>query len=136
MRRSDSAGSVPASVDVYLGDTMGELGVLYGAADVAFVGGSLVPTGGQNMLEACAMGRPVLFGPHTYNFREISEIVIDEGAGIRIASVSELADTLVTLLNDADRRFAMGENGLALLDRHRGALRRTLDLFASAPATH
>lgn len=135
-RRSEQHHTLDASVDVYLGDTMGELGVLYGAADVAFVGGSLVPTGGHNLLEACAMGRPVLFGPHTFNFREISDIVISEGAGLRVASVSDLADTLISLLNDADRRFAMGEAGVQLLEHHRGALQRTLDLFANEPATH
>jgi 3-deoxy-D-manno-octulosonic-acid transferase len=136
MRRSQAHHNIDKSIDVYIGDTMGELGVLYGAADVAFVGGSLVPTGGHNLLEACAMGRPVLFGPHTFNFREISDIVISEGAGLRVASVSDLADTLVALLNDADRRFAMGEAGLLLLENNRGALQRTLALFANELTKH
>ena len=69
VRRSADPISVPDTTDVYLGDTMGELALLYAAADVAFVGGSLVPTGGQNILEPCALGIPVVFGPHMFNFQ-------------------------------------------------------------------
>ncbi|RTZ60501.1 MAG: 3-deoxy-D-manno-octulosonic acid transferase, partial [Gammaproteobacteria bacterium] len=98
-RRSDGPGFLSPDVDIYIGDTMGELQLLYAASDVAFVGGSLVKTGGHNMLEPCAVGVPVVFGPHTFNFREISQFVEERGAGIRVQSVAELAEVLDQLLD-------------------------------------
>ena len=128
-RRSDGPGFLAPDVDVYIGDTMGELQLLYAASDVAFVGGSLVKTGGHNMLEPCAVGVPVVFGPHTFNFREISQFVEERGAGIRVQTVDELANVLDQLLGDPELRFEIGEKGKKLVQENRGALERTLALL-------
>ena len=120
-------GTAPGlSADVYLGDTMGELLLLYAATDVAFVGGSLVRTGGHNVLEPCALGRPVLFGPHMFNFHEISEQVLAAGAGRMTGSVEELERALGALLADSAERRRMGEAGKALVARNSGALDKAM----------
>ncbi|HEY5719372.1 MAG TPA: lipid IV(A) 3-deoxy-D-manno-octulosonic acid transferase [Gammaproteobacteria bacterium] len=119
-----SGGESPAEADVYLGDTMGELLLLYAAADVAFVGGSLVPTGGHNLLEPAALGRPVLTGPHLHNFTLIAELLLEAGAAWQVADAAELADKVALLLDDAGRRAGMGDAGQAVVARNRGALER------------
>lgn len=115
------------SIAVLLGDSMGEMGAYYAACDVAFVGGSLLPFGGQNLIEPCALARPVLVGPHTYNFREAAEQSITAGAALRVADASELAAQLARLLADPVACAAMGAAGEAFARRHRGATQRTLD---------
>ncbi len=110
---------------VLLVDTVGELLPLYRAADVVFVGGSLVPVGGHNVLEAAMVGRPVLFGPHMANFREIARLLEEAGGG-RSVSASGLVSAMSDLLHDAAQRRAMGLAGQALLQRHAGATERTL----------
>ena len=77
---------------------MGELTLLIAAADIAFIGGSLVPTGGHNLLEACAAGVAVIFGPHTFNFQEISELILSKGAGIQVMNSDELCDVVSNYL--------------------------------------
>jgi 3-deoxy-D-manno-octulosonic-acid transferase len=124
--RSDHKGPVPPEVSVYVCDTMGELTQFYAAGDVAFVGGSLVPTGGHNLLEPLSLGVPVLFGPHTEHFAEISRLVLERGAGRRVGNPETLAASVMHLLTDANARFAMGEAGLRLITENRGALDRTL----------
>ncbi len=114
--------------DVFLGDSMGELTLFMGAADVAFIGGSLVPHGGHNMLEAAAQGVPVLFGPHVFNFAEISELFLRKQAALQVASSEELAHCLIRWLSDASERSQFGERGLELVNRNRGALQRLLGL--------
>jgi len=114
--------------DVYIGDSMGELLLLYGASDVAFIGGSLVPRGGHNMLEACAQGVPVVFGPHTFNFEEIAALTLERRAGFCVRSVNELEQSLRRLLTDPNLRFEMGEAGQRMVEENRGALDRTLAL--------
>ena len=131
VRRSADPISVPDTTDVYLGDTMGELALLYAAADVAFVGGSLVPTGGQNILEPCALGIPVVFGPHMFNFQDISQWAVDGGAGFQVPDVNRLVSKLDQLLRDADLRFQTGERALKLIEGHRGALDRVYELLAA-----
>ncbi|MGR2738602.1 lipid IV(A) 3-deoxy-D-manno-octulosonic acid transferase [Billgrantia sp. Q4P2] len=111
---------------VYLGDTMGELLMLYGAADLAFVGGSLVPVGGHNLLEPAAMGVPVLTGPELANFAEVAETLRQGGALVEVANSVALADTLVTLFLDEAERHRLAEAGLAVVAANRGALARTL----------
>ncbi|NIC05467.1 lipid IV(A) 3-deoxy-D-manno-octulosonic acid transferase [Billgrantia bachuensis] len=112
---------------VYLGDTMGELLTFYGAADLAFVGGSLVPVGGHNLLEPAAMGVPVLTGPELANFADIAETLRQGGALVEVASSAALADTLVTLFLDEAERHRLAEAGLAVVAANRGALAGTLD---------
>jgi len=126
VRRSADAGPLAADTQVYLGDTMGELSLMYAASDIAFVGGSLVRAGGHNILEPCALGLPVLFGPYTHNFLQISEMAVERGAGVRVSGVSELASTVDRYLKDANLRFTTGENGRAMVQENRGALKKTL----------
>ncbi|MCB1737166.1 MAG: lipid IV(A) 3-deoxy-D-manno-octulosonic acid transferase [Gammaproteobacteria bacterium] len=115
---------VEADCAVYLGDTMGELILLYAAADLAFVGGSLVPTGGHNVLEPAALGLPVLVGPHTFNFAEIVSMLLVHEAAREIADSNTLAEQVIELLSDANLRHVLGENGREIIEHNRGALER------------
>jgi 3-deoxy-D-manno-octulosonic-acid transferase len=125
-RRRSQDAPVPADVAVVLGDSMGELFAYYACADVAFVGGSLLPLGGQNLIEACAVGTPVLVGPHTFNFEEAARLAIEAGAALRVADPAELARVAGALLADPVRRAAMAAAGRAFAGRHRGATERVL----------
>ncbi len=111
---------------VLLVDTVGELLRFYAAADLVFVGGSLVPVGGHNVLEAALLKKPVLFGPHMHNFKEISRLLAEAGGGIEVAGSEELYSTAAGLLGDPERCRAMGAKGHALLQQNRGATERTL----------
>lgn len=128
-RRSETVGAVDHQVEVHVGDTMGELTTLYAASDIAFVGGSLVPTGGHNMLEPCALGVPVLFGPHTFNFEEISTLTVERGAGVRVHDVDDLAAAVGKFLHDPDLRFRTGEAGKQLVAENHGALTAILTVL-------
>jgi len=120
---------VPAEIQVVLGDSMGEMFAYYAACDVAFVGGSLLPFGGQNLIEPCSVGVPVLIGPHTFNFTQASELAVSAGAAERVATAAELIEKTEALLADPARRVAMGEAGRAFAERHRGATRRIMALL-------
>lgn len=120
-RRSER-GIVGSEVAVFVGDTMGELPLFYASADVAFVGGSLVPTGGHNVLEPAALGVPVVVGPHTFNFMEITRALIVHGGGERVETVTELATVVVRFLEHTKLRDATGSCGRELVERNRGAL--------------
>ncbi|TFW11669.1 lipid IV(A) 3-deoxy-D-manno-octulosonic acid transferase [Duganella callida] len=131
-RRSNLAldgGAMPHSVDVLLGDSMGEMFAYYAACDVAFVGGSLLPLGGQNLIEPAALGKPVLIGEHTFNFALVTEDALAAGGAERIADAPTLMRAAARLLSDADARAAMGDNALSFANQHRGATRRTLALL-------
>jgi 3-deoxy-D-manno-octulosonic-acid transferase len=117
------------SIEVLLGDSMGEMAAYYAACDLAFVGGSLLPLGGQNLIEPCALGRPVLVGPHTFNFREVAAQAIEAGAALQVADAAGLASQAARLLADPVARAAMGEAGAAFAQRHRGATARTVDVL-------
>jgi len=121
-RRSDATW--PADVDVLLGDSMGELPVYYAAADVAFVGGSLLPLGGQNLLEPIALGVPTLVGPHTFNFAEAADAAIEAGAALRVADADALVDAAGALLRDDAARAGMRARSTAFMAAHRGAVDR------------
>jgi len=127
-RRSAGAAIAPETA-VVLGDSMGEMFAYYGACDVAFVGGSLLPYGGQNLIEAASMGKPVLVGPHTFNFAEAAEQAIAEGAALRVRDAEELAERVGELLRDRTRAATMGEAGLRFSARHRGATEKVLGLI-------
>jgi 3-deoxy-D-manno-octulosonic-acid transferase len=116
-------------VDIYVGDTMGELAAFYAGSDVAFVGGSLVPVGGHNVLEPAALGVPVVHGPHCFNFAEITRQLDDVGAAVQVADGQDLAATVCELLTDADRRHRMGELGREFVERSRGARERLVDIL-------
>lgn len=126
-----SQGESAAAAAVYLGDTMGELMTLYAAADVAFVGGSLVPVGGHNPLEPAALGLPVLSGPQVFNFREVMDLMEEAGALEIVADGEVLAQKLERLLADPERRRQMGEGGQRVVAANRGALERVLELVSA-----
>jgi 3-deoxy-D-manno-octulosonic-acid transferase len=123
-RRSEEA-DVPADVAFVLGDSMGEMAAYYGAADVAFVGGSLLPYGGQNLIEPIAQGVPTLVGPHTFNFAEVAAQAVAAGAAQRVGDARTLVAEAALLLGDDTRRAAMRERALAFHAAHRGATERT-----------
>jgi 3-deoxy-D-manno-octulosonic-acid transferase len=127
-RRSENAPIRP-DIRVVLGDSMGEMFAYYAACDVAFVGGSLLPLGGQNLLEACSVGKPVIVGPHTFNFEEATEGAIEAGAALRAADAVEAVQLARAVLEDPSRAKAMGEAGLQFTAAHRGATERTLALL-------
>jgi 3-deoxy-D-manno-octulosonic-acid transferase len=114
---------------VFIGDTMGELPVFLGAADAAFFGGSLVPVGGHNMLEASAQGVPVVFGPHVFNFATISRLLLAEGGAEQVADSEQLASLLQSWLGDASRRSEVGERGRRVVAANRGALQQLWQLL-------
>jgi 3-deoxy-D-manno-octulosonic-acid transferase len=109
-------------------DTMGELMPFFASADVAFVGGSLVPIGGHNVLEPAALSTPVVVGPHTFNFEEITNTLVQEGGGIRVQEASELGDAVRGLLRDGDERRQMGDLARHVFESERGAVERVMRL--------
>ncbi|MES2071511.1 MAG: lipid IV(A) 3-deoxy-D-manno-octulosonic acid transferase [Pseudomonadota bacterium] len=121
---------LPADVQVVLGDSMGEMYMYYAACDVAFVGGSLIPLGGHNLIEACAMAKPVLIGPHTFNFSEITEDAIATNAAIRVTGPAELMTQAFALIADDSKRNSMGTNAHAFFMQHQGATDRTMQILA------
>ena len=127
-RRSEDAAIAP-DTRVVLGDSMGEMFAYYGACDVVFVGGSLLPFGGHNLIEACAAGKPVLVGPHVYNFAEAVDEAVRERAAIQVRGAPELARTAARLLLDPDAARRMGLAGRALCATHRGATDRVVELI-------
>jgi 3-deoxy-D-manno-octulosonic-acid transferase len=131
-RRTRPGDAALAPGEVLVLDTVGELAALYARAAAAFVGGSLVPVGGHNVLEPAQAGRPVLFGPHTANVRHAVEILEGCGAGRRVDGPGELARAAVELLRDPAAAVARGERGRRALEDHRGAAQRALALVESA----
>ncbi|MEI7466505.1 MAG: glycosyltransferase, partial [Burkholderiales bacterium] len=132
-----SRGEAPPEVAVWLGDSMGEMAAYFAMADCAYIGGSLLPFGGQNMIEAAACGCPALFGPHTWNFNEAALQAVATGAALRVADAEELAAKVAALLADATGRQRMAESALAFSHTHRGATDRTMALLSPLlPPTH
>jgi 3-deoxy-D-manno-octulosonic-acid transferase len=118
---------VPGAEDrVHLGDTMGEMAFYYAAADVAVIGGSFLPLGGQNLIESLASGTPVIVGPHMFNFSEATQLAVEAGAAIRAVDAREAMASASALLRDAQRRRAMSESGRKFCEAHRGAAQRQL----------
>ena len=125
-RRSDNA-AVRAGTQVLLGDSMGEMFAYYASCDVAYIGGSLLPFGGQNLIEACAVGKPVLIGPHTYNFADAAEGAIAAGAALRVTDAQDLARKASALLTHPVLMQRMGEAALQFSVTHRGAARKLIE---------
>jgi 3-deoxy-D-manno-octulosonic-acid transferase len=126
LARRSAADAVTEATAVYLGDTMGELLSMYAAADVAFVGGSLVPVGGHNLLEPAALGLPVVSGPHVFNAREVAELLVAAGGARLVEHGEGLAAAVATLLRDESRRQRTGERARQVVAANRGALERCL----------
>lgn len=121
--------SLSLDTQVLLGDSMGELFAYYAACDIAFIGGSLLPLGGQNLIEACMLGKPVLLGPHTFNFSTVSEDAIAAGAALRVVTAAEMMTQATHLLTQAEVRAAMTSHAQHFAHQHRGATARTLTLL-------
>lgn len=128
LARRSTGNSCGEGISLYLGDTMGELPVFLAAADAAFIGGSLVPIGGHNLLEAAAVGVPVAVGPNVFNFAQITDLLVKEGAAVQIHSQQELAECMWEWLSDAARRARIGERGRRVVQENQGALQSLLDL--------
>jgi 3-deoxy-D-manno-octulosonic-acid transferase len=133
-RRSDNS-NIAGDTRVWLGDSMGELFAYYGCADVAFVGGSLLPLGGQNLIEPASLGLPVLFGPSMFNFAQASELALQAGAALQVADAAALVQQVLGLLQDDAGRQQMHSAALAFTAAHRGASQRIVQLLeAHLPA--
>ncbi|EPN84399.1 3-deoxy-D-manno-octulosonic-acid transferase, partial [Pseudomonas syringae pv. actinidiae ICMP 19101] len=125
--RRSSAQAVTPDVAVLMGDTMGELLFLYALADIAFVGGSLVPNGGHNLLEPAALAKPLLSGPHLFNFLEIAAMLRTAGALQEVGDATALAAALQHLIAHPQEARSMADAGLAVMKANQGALQRLLD---------
>jgi 3-deoxy-D-manno-octulosonic-acid transferase len=126
-RRSAWIDGPPALGAVWLGDSLGEMALYYGLADLALLGGSFEPLGGQNLIEAAACGCPVVMGPHTFNFAEASALAEQAGAALRVADLAGAAETAQRLAVDDAARAQAAQAGLAFAQAHRGAAGRTAD---------
>ncbi len=131
VRRSALAIDAEPRADVVILDSIGELATLYQLATVAFVGGSLVPTGGHNILEPAVFGKPIVFGPHMENFAEIADAFLANIAGVQVADARELGDTLLALMTDPVRRARLGAAARALVEANRGAKDKSLAVLAA-----
>jgi 3-deoxy-D-manno-octulosonic-acid transferase len=128
-----SRHEMPGTATVlYLGDTMGEMALYYALADVALIGGSFAPFGAQNLIEACAVGVPVVIGPSSYNFPEATRLACEAQAAVQVADAAAAAAAARALLSDETRRTAMGEAGMRLCAAHRGATARHLAVVREA----
>ena len=128
-RRSARKDGLTPDTAILLGDTMGEMLLFHAAADVSYIGGSLVPLGGQNLLEAAAVGTPVVFGPHMFNFSDISRMALERGAGRQVQDAAELASAVADYLENPAARNAAGAAGQRMVAENRGALAKTLALL-------
>jgi 3-deoxy-D-manno-octulosonic-acid transferase len=126
VRRSELPIDAEPRADAVVLDTIGELAELYQIATVVFIGGSLVRSGGHNILEPALYGKPIVFGPHMQNFGEIADTFLANGAAIQVHSAAELEDTMVSLVGDPVRRARVGAAARALVESNRGARDRTL----------
>ncbi len=115
----------PEQADVWIGDSLGEMPLYYGMADIALLGGSFAPLGGQNLIEAAACGCPIVMGPHTFNFAEAAQLAQEAGAAMRVGSMDEGVRAAVALAADASRRDAAVRAALAFAAEHQGAAEKT-----------
>jgi 3-deoxy-D-manno-octulosonic-acid transferase len=125
-RRSNLPIDAEPRADAVILDTIGELAQLYQIATVVFVGGSLVPSGGHNILEPAVHGKPIVFGPHMENFAEIAGTFLANDAAVQVRTPRELEDVVVALMDDPVRRARLGAAARALIDANRGAKDKTL----------
>jgi 3-deoxy-D-manno-octulosonic-acid transferase len=128
-------GAVGADIQVVLGDSMGEMFAYYAACDMAFIGGSLLPLGGQNLIEACAMGKPVLIGPHTWNFEAVAQSALEAGAALRVEDSAKLGAELREMFADCEIRERMSRQALSFSGSHSGASQRVMSVIEEVLAT-
>jgi 3-deoxy-D-manno-octulosonic-acid transferase len=115
--------------DVYLADTMGELKMLYAASDIAFVGGSLVPVGGHNVLEPAVLGVPVMFGPYMSNFKEIEQGLLDSEAALKCLDAEDIEKKISELLVNDQARVKLTERAKDFVRKNRGAINKIFSLI-------
>ncbi|MDX5364031.1 MAG: lipid IV(A) 3-deoxy-D-manno-octulosonic acid transferase [Pseudazoarcus pumilus] len=127
--RRSRGDAITADTRVWLGDSMGEMFAYYAAANAALIGGSWLPFGGQNLIEACAVGTPVVVGPHTYNFLQVAEQAVECGAARRATDVAAGVQAALTLIADPAARERASQAGLAFTAAHRGATEHTLRMI-------
>jgi 3-deoxy-D-manno-octulosonic-acid transferase len=130
-RRSDLAIDAEPRVDVVVLDTIGELATVYQIATVVFVGGSLVATGGHNVLEPAVFGKPIVFGPYMQNFVEIAEAFVSNGAGVQLKGEEELDEAFLSLMSDPVRRARLGAAARALVEANRGANDKSITVLTA-----
>ncbi|MEN9866317.1 MAG: hypothetical protein RL748_1907 [Pseudomonadota bacterium] len=127
----DATARIAPSIQVLLGDSMGEMFAYYASCDVALIGGSLLPLGGQNLIEACVLAKPVLFGPHMFNFAEISSGALQAGAALALNDAADAAYQMQRLLDDPELAEQLGTAGRDFAMQHQGATRATLVFLAT-----
>lgn len=132
IQRRSANVAITADTQIVLGDSMGEMFAYYAACDIAFIGGSLLPFGGQNLIEACAVGKPVLIGPHTYNFAQATELAVASGAALKIGDARELSIQLDRLLIDNAKTQTMAQAGSRFVRANQGATEFALRLMDGA----
>ena len=118
------------NTDILIGDSMGEMMSYYSISDIAFIGGSLTNNGGQNMLEAASLSKPIIFGPSVFNFEEISKRLLDDGSAIQVGSAEELMRTISELLLDNEKRKLIGQSAKATFENNRGAVAKVFEAIA------
>lgn len=131
VRRSEKKVIYSDREDAILWDTFGELGIVYKIASVVFVGGSLVPVGGHSLMEPAAFGKPVIWGPHVYNFTQASAKLLDFKGGIRVADLNEFLTVISNLLKQEKHRDVIGKNAKACVEQSVGAVERHLECINS-----
>ena len=119
-----------ADTDILIGDSMGEMMSYYSISDIAFIGGSLSNNGGQNMLEAASLSKPIIFGPSLFNFEEISKKLLEDGSAIKINNANELMKTISELLLDEEKRKLIGQKARTTFDNNRGAVVKVFEAIA------
>ena len=129
LQRRSQLGDAPVSANVLLGDSMGEMFAYYAACDCAYIGGSLLPLGGQNLIEACALARPVIVGQYTFNFAQATDEAIAAGGALRVDDAAHMLEQGARLLADRGARATMGQRAAAFAGAHKGATLRTLELL-------
>jgi 3-deoxy-D-manno-octulosonic-acid transferase len=138
LRRSEllksKAASASGNAGVLLLDSIGELSSVFEHASVVYMGGSLVPTGGHNILEPARYGKPVVFGPHMENFRDIARVFVGAGAAIQILNAAGLGPAISRVLSDANAAREMGRSALAIVEQNTGATERILQFLEPAGA--
>jgi 3-deoxy-D-manno-octulosonic-acid transferase len=129
IKRTDNNQSEMSDADIFIGDTMGELPIFYAAADLAFVGGSLVEKGGQNPLEPAAVGLPILTGPYTFNFATITEQLKQRHVEIQVTNAEELAEQVIALLSDPERRQQKSYEAKKFMAENKGSVLKQMQLI-------
>jgi 3-deoxy-D-manno-octulosonic-acid transferase len=133
--RRSAWSDAPEAAEVWIGDSMGEMALYYGLADVALLGGSFEKLGGQNLIEAAACACPVVMGPHTFNFAEASQLAEEAGAAIRVESIGEGMRTAALLVADRSRHAKAVQAGLEFAAAHQGAARKTAEAILALAGT-